>query len=301
MNPVLSPRELARAIGVSESSLKRWADDGRINVSRTAGGHRRITIADAIRFVRETHSPLLHPEILGLSDLAAAARDDRGEMGDADRLYAYLRQGQAREARGLILSLYLGGLSVAELADGPIRSAMTRLGTLWEQDPAGIYYEHRATDLCIQAVHQLRALLDLEPGAVTTVGGAPPGDPYMLPSLLAATVLESEGFHAINLGPETPLDVLREAALDLDAVLVWLSVTYPPKPEALAREIEQLARALAEHEMRLVIGGQRLGKVHLPPLENTIVGASMAELAAFAKGLRAARQRGSTARGDVSV
>ena len=33
MKPVLSPRELAEAIGVSESSIKRWIDDGVIQAS----------------------------------------------------------------------------------------------------------------------------------------------------------------------------------------------------------------------------------------------------------------------------
>jgi len=37
----LSPRELAEALGVSESSLKRWVDAGKIAASRTEGGHRR--------------------------------------------------------------------------------------------------------------------------------------------------------------------------------------------------------------------------------------------------------------------
>ena len=55
MKSVLSPKELAAAIGVSESTLKRWADDGLIVFSRTAGGHRRIRLAEAIRFIRENH------------------------------------------------------------------------------------------------------------------------------------------------------------------------------------------------------------------------------------------------------
>ena len=46
----LSPRQLAVAIGVSESSLKRWADDGRLAVERTAGGHRRIPLPEAVRW-----------------------------------------------------------------------------------------------------------------------------------------------------------------------------------------------------------------------------------------------------------
>jgi excisionase family DNA binding protein len=54
MQNTLSPRELAAAVGVSESSLKRWADEGRVKVARTAGGHRRIELAEAVRFIRQS-------------------------------------------------------------------------------------------------------------------------------------------------------------------------------------------------------------------------------------------------------
>ena len=49
----LSPRNLAAAVGVSESSVKRWADEGRIRTALTPGGSRRIQLREAV------HSPLL--------------------------------------------------------------------------------------------------------------------------------------------------------------------------------------------------------------------------------------------------
>ena len=83
MKTLLSPRELADAIGASESSLKRWTDGGLIVATRTAGGHRRIPLAEAIRFIRETAQPVVRPEILGLGDIeivpkvASASPPDR--------------------------------------------------------------------------------------------------------------------------------------------------------------------------------------------------------------------------------
>ena len=66
VNRLVSPRNLAEAIGMSESSLKRWADRGLLQVTRTAGGHRRIAIRDAIRFVRERQLRFLKPTAIGL-------------------------------------------------------------------------------------------------------------------------------------------------------------------------------------------------------------------------------------------
>ena len=56
MPSLLSPRQFAAAIGVSESSVRRWADGGQIKMTRTAGGHRKIARSEAIRFIRRTNS-----------------------------------------------------------------------------------------------------------------------------------------------------------------------------------------------------------------------------------------------------
>ena len=63
---LVSPKQVARAIGVSESSLKRWCDQGLIKTVRTAGGHRKMDIAEVLRYVREQDHKLVSPEILGL-------------------------------------------------------------------------------------------------------------------------------------------------------------------------------------------------------------------------------------------
>jgi len=92
---LLSPRELATAIGVSESSLRRWADAGRVEMMRTAGGHRRIPVAEALKFVRRERLQVVRPDLLGLTselvdEVGEELVDELGEeLGkehvDADR------------------------------------------------------------------------------------------------------------------------------------------------------------------------------------------------------------------------
>ena len=287
MKATLSPRQLAYAIGVSESSLKRWVDSGVIRASRTSGGHRRIASPEAVRFIRRNRAPLLHPEALGLPEVGAAQAGAAADGSDADRLFAYLREGRAAEVRGLLMSRYLEGRGLAEIFDGVVGEAMHRLGELWKHDAAGIILEHRATDICMQAVQLLRATLESEFGAPVAVGGGPPGDPYLLPSLLAGTVLAGEGYNAMNLGPETPPEALIQAAEKFEAELVWLSISVARRPEELKQMAAKLAGALGARGIRLVVGGRQCDALSLPVDENMLVGSSMAELAAFGKGLRA--------------
>ncbi|MCW5805529.1 MAG: helix-turn-helix domain-containing protein [Deltaproteobacteria bacterium] len=267
---LLSTRDLAEVLGVSESSLKRWVDAGRISASRTEGGHRRIALGEAMRFIRETRAPVVRPELLDLPELAVAAK--------AERLTGHLLAGDSVGARGFLLARYLGGATIAELADGPIREAMHALGELWHHQDSGIFVEHRGTDVCLEAVAHLRGLAPIHAGARAplALGGAPAGDPYLLPSQLAAMTLAEAGLRAINLGSDTPPSAFAAAVAEHAPRLVWISVTAAlasARARALVRWIDSLPASIS-----VVVGGQQasqLGK--LPPRVRR--GTTMTELA----------------------
>lgn len=292
MKPLLSPRDLATAIGVSESSVKRWVDNGMIRASKTAGGHRRIPVNEAVRFLRESQSTLIKPEALGLTDIASLEDITATAASDGELLFDYLRDGRADSARGLILSMYLGGKTVAQIVDGPMRFAMAELGRLWKHDENGIFWEHRATEIAISAMIRLRMLIppraDDDPAAV---GGAPAGDPYLLPTLCAAAVLESQGFNAVNLGPDTPLASLLRASQALRASLVWVSISGRVPLEELQPDLMSLASTLRAHRVPIIVGGNRAQKLALPDHPSIHIGHSMSELEAMVKGLKAAAGR----------
>ena len=290
MKPLISPRELADAIGVSESSIKRWVDGGVVAANKTAGGHRRIPISEAVRFLREKQLTLVNPAAIGLTDIGTAEQDAGSTPADdSDLLFSYLKDGQAEAARGLLLSMYLSGRSVAQIVDVPLTDAMTRLGELWHHDESGIFWEHRATDIAISAVSRLRMIIP--PRAETApvaVGAAPAGDPYILPSLCAAAVLESQGVNAVNLGPDTPIHSLQLATESMKARLVWLSISVLVESDRLQAEISSLAAELASDSIPIVVGGTRAAKLSLPDTALCHVGTSMAELEALIKGFKLA-------------
>lgn len=253
---MLSTRELADAIGVSESSLKRWIDAGKIAASRTEGGHRRVPLPEAMRFIRDQRAPIARPELLDLPEIAIA-------QGRGDQLVTYLLEGNYPAAKGFLVSRYLGGTRIDELADGPIRDAMHALGELWHHDEGGIFVEHRGTDVCLQAVAYLRSLLPPPPpDAPVALGGAPGHDPYILPSLLASLVLLDAGMHAINLGANTPPGAFEAAIAKHAPRVVWASLSSM----LTVQDGRTLSRWLATlpRNTIAVVGGQQAQTVTLP-------------------------------------
>lgn len=296
MKSILTPRQVADAIGVSESSVKRWVDLGHIAATRTAGGHRRIAGSEAVRYIREHALAVQRPDLLGLpsapTEAAVGEDEDRGE-----RLFRYLRSGDAAEAHSLILSSYLEGSSVAQLVDGPLTHAMERIGELWVSNPSGIFWEHRATQIAFESLSRLRRLIQPADDAPVAVGGAPTGDRYMLASLAVAAVLEDEGFQVRNLGPETPISALALAVEELDARLAWLSVSVAVEVEKLRRDIGFWLPKLEARGAVLVIGGAKASRLGLARTDAVYVGRSMSELEALVRGMRLA-SRGATGASD---
>ncbi|MFB6260740.1 MAG: helix-turn-helix domain-containing protein, partial [Thiohalorhabdaceae bacterium] len=157
MPSMLSPRQTAALLGVSESSVKRWVDRGRIRAERTAGGHRRIPLPEVARFVREEGHAVVRPDLLGLGGEGATPEQGRpptvaGEPetgGDLQgRFFGALLEGRPERARRLLVEAFLAGQSVARLIDDVLAPALRQAGDLWQCRSDGIFIEHRAVGIC---------------------------------------------------------------------------------------------------------------------------------------------------------
>src|SRR5947209_1311680 len=100
-DPLLRTRQVARALKVSGSTIKRWVDAGELGANRTVGNHRLIPLTEAFRFARRHgFSPAGLEELAAslAAPAAAAVVDDglRGALTDA------LRLGDRRRVRVLI-------------------------------------------------------------------------------------------------------------------------------------------------------------------------------------------------------
>jgi methanogenic corrinoid protein MtbC1 len=286
---LLSPKSFAEAIGVSESSVKRWADSGLIDVTKTAGGHRRIVLSDAIRFLRARGMRLVHPERIGLTGITDVDFLPSGKSPDESKIIDALRAGRASAITSILTAAFVQGLSVADLWDGPITRALESLGELWLTDDSGIPLEHEGTMAIMDAIVTIKGLIpEPAPDSRVGMGGAPSGDPYLLPSLAASAVLTESGFKVVNLGPDTPSDSFLDAARRQRPDIVWLSLTSKRTDKQML-EIDALIDELRQSVSQVVLGGRFAQSQRLRWKGNARVLQTMNDLALVADTLNAGR------------
>lgn len=254
----LTPRQLARATGVSESSIKRWCDSGEIATVRTPGGHRRIPLSGAIQFVRGSDYQLEKPEVLGLP---AATRRGGLRLDQASaELAEALQEGDDETCRQILFELYLDRRRMSEIGDLVIAPAFSQIGHRWETGNLEIFQERRAFEITRNLLHELRLSQQPPPAdAPLALGGTMSGDNYALAPILVELVLREVGWRACYLGANLPLSTLVAAIQDKQPRLFWLSVSHTPDEAGFIAGYEQLQCA-AGTRTALVLGGRAVNE-----------------------------------------
>lgn len=285
MTQLLSPKQVAKSIGVSESSLKRWCNQGLIPTSKTPGGHRRLAVSDVVQFLRETKRPLANPAAIGLPDRVAA--DPQAEHGvDIERLAGLLAEGRSEECRVAVINHYLAGASVAQICEEVLAPACHHIGDLWTCGSIEVFHERRACEIIGHVLYELRRLLPTPPHtAPRAIGGAPTGDNYRLATIMVEMTLLDAGWRATSLGSDLPLSTLTRAAIEHRPRLLWLSITSPLGGGMnAASDTERMLAEFAETlppETRLVIGGRSAPAFSGAPPEGVHLCQSLADLRFF--------------------
>ncbi len=287
MEEHLSTRQVAAALNVSESSVKRWCNRGVIPTVRTVGGHRRIPLAGFMEFLDQTNREVITP-LPGVTSHSPSSPDEN--IDDLRATFeTALKEGDEQTCRQVLTRWYSRKDSFSLLADEFIAAAFHSLGELWDCGELEVYQERRGCEICSRILHEFRRLIPAAPSnAPLALGGSPEGDQYSLPSQLIELVLRESSWQTMNLGPNLPLTSIAAAVEKHRPRLLWLSVSHLESRDDFVRDYRQLTDTLPE-DIMIVLGGRALTDDIRPKLKYTGHCDNLQQLAAFANALHGRR------------
>jgi len=253
---ILSTVDVARLFDVTETTVKRWADDGTLHCHKTPGGHRKFPMRDVIEFAERSKCEPVGVLSLPKDDdqgtaiqMAVIARDFRTLV----RIFVEKALSPDRTDLSVYFSyLYEHRFALWEICDNIVRPGMTEVGELLERGEIGINQEHRASYEVLDALARLQAGIFIKPDTGKAVVLACIAEELHEIGLRTASyIFEAEGWTTHYIGARTPPAAVVSAVEELRPGILALSMTTPVESQ---RSLDDLRRlTLTVHGMGVII------------------------------------------------
>ncbi|MEZ6047376.1 MAG: helix-turn-helix domain-containing protein [Planctomycetaceae bacterium] len=249
----LTPKQLARAIGVSESSVKRWCDAGLIENSLTSGGHRRLLLDSVQEFLKANNHQVLDPGIFELN-FSIGKSDQSLVRGRRDFVEALIN-GSETQLRQILRNYLAAGHSAAVVFDQILFPARTELRARIARHELEPHLDRFGTEICLRLVQELQSELELHDQAVplALVAGLD-GATDSLRLNAMEYLLCQQGWNAHSLGAMLPFQQLEVAIQTQKPLLLYLDVEEIRNQDAFLKALEHLEQVAEKLNVRLIVG-----------------------------------------------
>jgi MerR family transcriptional regulator, light-induced transcriptional regulator len=228
---LLSTKEAAVLLNVGGSTVKRWADEGRLACVKTAGGHRRFHRHDLARLAAAHNDREF--------DVARVLEDAEGYSTLA-RLYELRAQ-------------YGSWCSVAER----VGIFLNQVGDEWRAGSISIAEEHAISERLVRAISAAcrGTAAASSPPAPLCVLVMAQGDDHAIGLRLAELVAKESGWCSLFVGSRTPLAELANLLTRPSVRMLAASASTHSEADELSRQARTLAEVAATAQIPLVLGG----------------------------------------------
>jgi len=232
---MLNTIEASEILDVAPSTIKRWADSGKLSHTKTAGGHRRFREKDLRRFKDQLEGKESPAErCQNWLDLL---------LGDADM---YKLKGEMMLAR----SIYESWWKVAE----ELGSVLYHLGKKWEVGEISVIQEHEVS-------RKIENLINWVSFDFPEVKNAPicllcmvEGDFHTLGLNLAEICLKEAGWRVKWSGKSTPHNEILTCVREVQMIGISAS-SNQNNSEKLKKEYSSIAEECKKQNTHLLLGG----------------------------------------------
>jgi len=286
---ILSTADVARLFSVTETTVKRWSDEGRLKCQKTPGGHRKFEIRNVVDFAEKNNFEPVGALAFATDD-KLAQRIQVAMLGrDFSELVAAFVEAALfpdRMELFMFLSyLYQHRVQLWEMHDLVIRPGMAEIGERWIRGEIGVNHEHRGSYETLDALAKLQAQIHIRESTGRSVVCACMQDELHEIGLRCASYLfESEGWMTTYLGARMPDDAIASAVHEMKPDVLCLSVTNPPADGLLEKTLEEIVIAARDVKTKVILGGRLASALTIQPGMVDAIPASSRELLDFIEG-----------------
>lgn len=259
---MLSTNEVAKLLNVTETTIKRWADSGKLSCQKTLGGHRKYSFQDIKDFATKYNI-----EIIGTLP-ANLEKVDNKELEFLLYSKNYKKLGEIifeRALNGSLEDVYemlyyftKNQVDFYSLCDRIIFSCFVKVGELWEKGSIDIDKEHIISEKIRSAVIRLVPFLPHSKANNIKVLIASTEDQiHDMASLFLSFALSIEGCETIFLGARTPFNALIKAIDEHNPNFICISAKVKPENDQYyISKLIELKDFCSSKNIKIIAGGQ---------------------------------------------
>ncbi|MDI6712787.1 MAG: cobalamin-dependent protein [Anaerosomatales bacterium] len=181
--------------------------------------------------------------------------DDLAPM--AARYLELLLAGDRPEAMRLVLDAASEGIAIRDLYDRVLRAVQHEVGRLWQSGRVSVAMEHYITGVNQVLMARLYPVVADRPSAGPKfVGACVGGERHELGIRMVCDLLQLEGWDAVCLGADTPVDAIVAALAEHKPAVLGLSATLGFNVPQTRRFIEAARAAAGETRVHVIVGGR---------------------------------------------
>lgn len=285
---IISTRQVAELLAVSEATVKRWADAGTLRCFRTPGGHRKFRMEDVADFLRNYQYDTAGPISVGPEGNAgtSATLPDAGDASaapsiDPETVVQFRNAALSADVDSLVSQIAqnrLRGLTLSAIFDHIATAALADIGERWARGVLTVSQEHIAATAVIEALARTRPLIERSGRERGKVLLACPGEEqHDIAMRMGSLLAYGLGFNPMLIGARAPVADLSLLITGERPRYVVISASSAADPRVVAQDVAAIAEASRAAGSKLLAGGDGVVKLG-ETLADTRVVHSMSDL-----------------------
>lgn len=249
---IISTHEASEILGVGTTTVKRWADEGKLSSMRTMGGHRRFRLKDV-------------QALLQLEQAQAESDPSHSPHDEADIwVERLLAESNGYSLQAALLQERSRRASWAAMADA-IASVVLRLGKYWETGRISVVEEHLASDRLSRALAAVAAQIPVPSQAPRCGLVMAVSDPHTLGLSMAEIAARDAGWTCEWIGAKTPTKRLLKwlETRPVEGIALSASV-WSSDRDGLNMQYRQIAKTCQELGILVILGGEGAWPEQIP-------------------------------------